>query len=257
MTDGGLVIDRASLPGLRHLRRACPANALELLGTDASTVDELSDEVLKDRAYFETSGGGVTALGRRAAACSPVFWPPVWRGCTRPASPPPWTPAGWPRASTLEKVLPHADLVLFDLKRSTRNGIERLTGQSNGRILDTLRLVRDILAGPEARVSGSGRPLIPRATAPPENLAASAPSWPRTWTAGASAGNCAPSTTCAATSTGGWGWNGPLMTRPLMQTEEVWPSWRDRRPAARASIPTLWSLPAHRASKEWSIDERH
>ena len=41
---------------------ACPTNAQELLGR-AVSVAELAAELLKDRAYFEKSGGGVTLSG--------------------------------------------------------------------------------------------------------------------------------------------------------------------------------------------------
>ncbi len=61
-TPRGLVIDRPRCTGCGACVAACPAGAIELLGTRIS-LDRLAAELLKDRAYFATSGGGVTASG--------------------------------------------------------------------------------------------------------------------------------------------------------------------------------------------------
>ena len=53
-------VDRALCQGCGTCAEACPANALELLGT-LVTVEGLVREVSKDRTFYETSGGGVTA----------------------------------------------------------------------------------------------------------------------------------------------------------------------------------------------------
>ena len=52
--------ERCTVCGL--CEEACPAGALEVIGREW-TVEELYGEVAKDRAFYETSGGGVTVSG--------------------------------------------------------------------------------------------------------------------------------------------------------------------------------------------------
>ncbi len=76
--------------------------------------------------------------------------------------------------AALEQILPHTDVVLFDLKEIDPAKHRALTGADNRRILDNLLLVRDFIA---ARSPAPSRclwvrtPLIPGATATPENVA--------------------------------------------------------------------------------------
>ena len=58
---GGIIIDRGVEPSL-ELGAVCPALALRIAGREASA-DEIMAEVLKDRSFFATSGGGLTLSG--------------------------------------------------------------------------------------------------------------------------------------------------------------------------------------------------
>ncbi|MDP2991328.1 MAG: 4Fe-4S binding protein, partial [Kiritimatiellota bacterium] len=57
--DGFIVVDCALCDGCGICIKACPNGALELTGK-LVTVDELTDDLLKDRVFYQTSGGGVT-----------------------------------------------------------------------------------------------------------------------------------------------------------------------------------------------------
>lgn len=59
--DGGVEVLRGVEPG-EELRAACPALALRVVGREAD-VGEIIAEALKDRAFFEKSGGGLTLSG--------------------------------------------------------------------------------------------------------------------------------------------------------------------------------------------------
>ena len=87
LSESGLHIDRDKCDGCHLCTAACPANAIEPLGV-SMTVDKLMTELLKDRAYYEKSGGGITLSGgepslhpefsvmvSRAAAVSPTSVP--------------------------------------------------------------------------------------------------------------------------------------------------------------------------------------
>jgi pyruvate formate lyase activating enzyme len=142
---------------------------MELLGTDIS-VDALVKEVVKDRTYYETSGGGVTASGGEPLA-QPDFVAAFLERLRAAGISTALDTCGQAPRRSLEKVLPHADLVMFDLKEIDPGKHRTFTGQGNERILDALRLVRDHISSqaPETRL-WVRTPLIPGATATRENL---------------------------------------------------------------------------------------
>ena len=67
--DGKALVDRQRCNRCGDCATACPAQALELVGHDAA-VTEVLDVVLRDRAYYKDSGGGVTLSGGE-----PLFQP--------------------------------------------------------------------------------------------------------------------------------------------------------------------------------------
>jgi pyruvate formate lyase activating enzyme len=149
----------------------CPSTALEILGARWE-LDDLVREVLKDRSYYETSGGGVTLSGGEPTM-QPEFAEDVLRGLQAAGIHTAIDTCGLCAPATLERLLPHADLVLFDLKLLDSAAHQRWTGAPNARILDNLRLVADY------RDSGAPpieiwirTPLIPGATDGADNLEA-------------------------------------------------------------------------------------
>ena len=62
LTPEGISIDRSLCDGCGVCVEACPSTALEQLGRQW-TIADLVHEVLKDRVYFEKSGGGITVSG--------------------------------------------------------------------------------------------------------------------------------------------------------------------------------------------------
>jgi pyruvate formate lyase activating enzyme len=168
-SDDGLLIDRECCQGCGACAEACPTNALELLGTEV-TLDYLVREVCKDRTYFETSGGGVTVSGgeplMQADFVAALLARLKGEGISTALD-----TCGLASRQRLEKVLPHVDLVLFDLKEIDPGEHRAFTGQGNETILDALLLVRDYLAtgAPGSRL-WLRTPLIPGATATRENL---------------------------------------------------------------------------------------
>ena len=76
LTGQGLIIDRDKCTRCGKCARECPSTALEQIGTRWN-IDALVEEVLKDKTYYETSGGGVTVSGgepvMQAAALAPFL----------------------------------------------------------------------------------------------------------------------------------------------------------------------------------------
>ena len=171
MTDAGLNIDRDRCDGCGACGLACPAGALEALGR-LVPADELVAELIKDRAYYAASKGGVTLSGGEPTM-QPEFAEEVLRGLRAAGIHTAVDTCGLCPPATLERLLPHADLVLFDLKLLDSKDHQRWTGAPNARILDNLRLVADFRDGgtPPAEL-WIRTPLIPGATDGELNLRA-------------------------------------------------------------------------------------
>ncbi|MDP6439606.1 MAG: glycyl-radical enzyme activating protein, partial [Candidatus Brocadiia bacterium] len=60
--DQGHVLLREKCDVCGKCAEACPSRALELVGRDVSC-EEVLDQVLRDRMFYETSGGGITLSG--------------------------------------------------------------------------------------------------------------------------------------------------------------------------------------------------
>ncbi len=168
-TEQGIAIERERCTGCGACARECPANAMELLGVRANAA-ELFDELIKDRVYFEQSGGGVTLSGGEPTL-QPDLAAALLRRLREAGIHTALDTCGLCPAANLEQVLPYTDLVLFDLKEIQAERHRELAGQSNQRILENLALVRDFIAAraPQTRL-WIRTPLIPGATATSENI---------------------------------------------------------------------------------------
>ena len=113
---------------------SCPASAREITGK-TMTADAVVEAVLKDRAFYETSGGGVTLSGGEPLLQAD-FALEILRKCkenglhtaVETAANVPW--------HTFEKVLPYLDMVLCDIKCIDEEKHKALTGVDNKTILE-------------------------------------------------------------------------------------------------------------------------
>lgn len=161
----GMRVDRAACDVCGDCARACPAAALEVVGTPW-TVDALFAEVDKDRVFYETSGGGLTVSGGEPMQ-QLAFVAALLARCRSSGIACALDTCG---ASTWERyaqILPLVDLVLFDLKIMDDARHRALTGASNAELLENAR-----------RISAGGKPLwvrtpvVPGCTDDAQNLAA-------------------------------------------------------------------------------------
>ena len=171
MSDDGLLIDREHCPGCAACAEACPANAIEALGKDV-TVEEVLGELLKDRVYFEKSGGGVTLSGGEPTL-QPDFAEALLRGLKAEGIATALDTCGFCSSRTLERLLPFTDLVLYDLKLSDSKRHRALTGQPNEPIIENLQYIAEYKQKQNKPIELWIRtPLIPGATTGDENLIA-------------------------------------------------------------------------------------
>lgn len=169
LSESGVQIERACCVGCGTCAEACPTNAMELLGRNIG-VEELLREVLKDRAYFESSAGGVTVSGGEPTL-QPLFVADFLRRLQAAGVQTALDTCGGCSAASLEKILPHVNIVLFDLKEIDPQKHHTFTGQSNARVFENLRVVCDFIKNQNPTLRLWVRtPLIPGATATQENL---------------------------------------------------------------------------------------
>lgn len=171
MTSDGLQIDRARCDACGMCVEACPTGARELLGRSV-TVEQVLAELLKDRAFYEKSGGGVTLSGGEPTF-QVVFAEALMRGLKEQGISTALDTCGLCTRDTLERLLPNTDLVLFDLKVLDPVSHRQLTGASNRQILENLDYLREALLGRyPATALWIRTPLIPGATDADANLTA-------------------------------------------------------------------------------------
>ncbi|HPJ39631.1 MAG TPA: glycyl-radical enzyme activating protein, partial [Spirochaetota bacterium] len=167
--SGEIIINRDRCRGCGTCVDACPTTALELLGR-LWTVDELVTELLKDRSYFEKSGGGITVSGGESTM-QPEFIIALLRELREQGIHTALDTCGLCREDSLRDILPHTDLVLYDLKEINPEKHLLFTGSSNEKILANLHVtaeyVREHMFPGELWIR---TPVIPGATDRDDNI---------------------------------------------------------------------------------------
>jgi len=168
-SDEGIHIDREKCTGCAACAEACPAKAIETLRTDWS-VDALFDTINRDR-HFLADGGGVTLSGGEPALQSP-FVSKVLERCQREGLHTALDTCGVAPTKAFATLLPHCDLILFDLKIIDSSNHQKWTGQDNFQTLENLRTIADGIRSGGKQKLWIRTPLIPGATANTENIEA-------------------------------------------------------------------------------------
>jgi pyruvate formate lyase activating enzyme len=101
------------------------------------TVDEVMAEVLKDKPFYEQTGGGITISGGEPLL-HPVFLRGILQACKDQGIQTAIETTGFCTEETLQSVLPLVDLFLFDIKIMDNEAHQRFTGVGNERILTNL-----------------------------------------------------------------------------------------------------------------------
>ena len=133
----------------------CYAGALMLTGK-LMTVDEVMEEVLKDRVFYEVSKGGVTLSGGDPSL-QYGFSQAILERCKSEGLHTAIETAANCRWESLAALLPVTDLVMMDIKHLDPEKHQEVTGVSNRVILENAR-----------RMAKTGKPLIIRVPVVPE-----------------------------------------------------------------------------------------
>jgi pyruvate formate lyase activating enzyme len=152
--------------GAGKCAEVCPNDARNVAGRRV-TAGEVFKEVVKDKIFYEKSGGGVT-LGGGEPLASPEFTTSLLRLCKKAGIHTALDTCGYAKWEIMKRILQHVDLVLYDLKHMDPAAHQLYTGVSNEVILENARRICQELHIPVlARV-----PVIPGFNDSPENIAA-------------------------------------------------------------------------------------
>ncbi len=163
--NGGLEIDRDSCGLCGRCAEVCPGEAMQIVGRDM-TVDEVAAEAVKDRAFFEQSGGGITITGGEPLR-QPDFLEGLVDGLRAAGLSAALDTCGHAPASIFERIAGKVSLVLFDLKIIDERRHMEFAGVSNKPILENFRRLAGLGTETWVRV-----PLIPGATDGKDNIRA-------------------------------------------------------------------------------------
>lgn len=115
----------------------CFNDAKEICGKEY-TADEVFAEVIKDKAFYETSGGGVTFSGGECMLQTD-FLLEILKKCKENGIHTAVDTAGHIPWESFEKILPFTDLFLYDIKAMNEEIHKEYTGVTNTRILENLK----------------------------------------------------------------------------------------------------------------------
>lgn len=134
--EGKLQVKFDACTACGHCVSECAPDALKIYGweTDARAV---VDEVKKDKAYFQSSGGGITLSGGDAVF-QPEFAKEILMLARQNGIHTCLETSGYCSPSILDKLSPFTDLFLFDFKHYKDADHEKHTGVSNRQILANL-----------------------------------------------------------------------------------------------------------------------
>ena len=143
----------------------CLQNSRQIAGQSVSVSDMLK-QLLADQVFYEQSGGGITFSGGEPLTHIDVL-EPLAVECKRRGLHVCIDTCGHAPVESFHRILPHADLFLFDLKHMDPAQHHRHTGQDNRLILDNLRSLSDAAANIFLRL-----PLIEGINADAANISA-------------------------------------------------------------------------------------
>ena len=160
-------IDRTVCTDCLACYSECPSDALKQWGK-IMTVEECMKAVLRDRSYYEKSGGGVTVSGGEPLLQAD-FVAELFRACRQESVHTCCETTCFAEWEDIGKILPWTDLIISDIKHMDSETHRIHTGVGNEKILENLRRLAE-----ERREMILRIPVIPGFNDSMENMEASA-----------------------------------------------------------------------------------
>jgi len=137
MGDGGEhLIDRAHCVGCGICADHC-IGALEIAGKEMTT-EEILEEVMKDKPFYDNSGGGMTVSGGEPLM-HPAFTLSLLKGAKELGLHTCIETCGYASWEHIRALIPYVDIFLWDVKETDSSLHKQYTGVENHLILDNLR----------------------------------------------------------------------------------------------------------------------
>lgn len=156
LEEGRHRIDFGACRACGRCAQLCPAGALEILGREASA-EEVLQEAVRDSAFYASSGGGITISGGEPTM-QPEFALEILSGAQNKGIHTAMETCGYAKWAVFQRLLPHLNMVLYDVKQMDGALHRAYTGVDNGLILENLKK----LCAKEQRVEVVVRmPVIP------------------------------------------------------------------------------------------------
>ncbi|MBD3255613.1 MAG: glycyl-radical enzyme activating protein [Candidatus Lokiarchaeota archaeon] len=165
--EEGLHINRDFCIGCGSCVKECPSTALHMFGQKWD-VEELYNEIAKDKIYYEKSNGGVTISGGEPTL-QPAVVERFLKKCKENGISTALDTCGYASQEIYKKLLPHVDLVLLDIKEIDSEKHKQFTGVPNDKILENAQWLAQYLKESNKKL-WIRTPLIPKYTATEDNI---------------------------------------------------------------------------------------
>lgn len=146
--------DRSLCIGCGKCADVCLGKSLFFYGKKI-TVKEIMPILLKDKEFYETSGGGVTLSGGECLM-QPDFCFELLKGLKKEGIHTAVDTSGFVPREAIEKVIKYTDIFLYDIKAYNREIHIKCTGQPNDIIIENLKYIDSLGKNTEIRI-----PLVP------------------------------------------------------------------------------------------------
>ncbi len=127
-------VDKSKCDACGACAKACKAGALYMCGTD-QTADQIMRRIMRDKPFYEESGGGVTVSGGECL-CQPEFTLELLKRCREQGIHTAVDTTGFVPWDVIESVLPYTDVFLYDLKNMDSSVHRQVIGVPNELILE-------------------------------------------------------------------------------------------------------------------------
>lgn len=121
------------------IQQMTQGGVVKTVGRDV-TAGEVLQEVLRDRPYYRRSGGGMTLSGGETL-WQPDFAEALLTLCHESGINTAIETAGFAETTAIQRLLPHLDLVLMDIKHMDSRKHEMFTTRPNEKILQNARFI--------------------------------------------------------------------------------------------------------------------
>lgn len=150
MKNGKHIFDRNLCVACGKCENSCFRDALKFYGREM-TCDEVMAILLEDRAFYKSSGGGITISGGECL-CQTEFCAELLEKCKREGLNTAVDTCGFVPRESLDKVIPFTDIFLYDIKAIDKDVHIKCTGRPNDQILENIKYLDSLGKQIEVRI---------------------------------------------------------------------------------------------------------